>query len=397
MLRLRIICFLLALCCAFPVISRASAAQVDSGSVYCFTAGDFPEAPEGICITGVPDREVGLLMLGDRILRPGDILTAEQLAQMTFCPVGTEEDTAAEVTYLPVINGHVETGTVWSVEVRGREDLAPAAEDFALETYKNLPIEGALKVRDPEGGAMTFAVTRQPRRGSVTVSDDGTFVYTPKKNKVGVDSFRYTATDASGNVSREATVTVTILKPTAAQYTDTVGESCRFAAEWMKNTGIFVGEQVAENLCFQPDKQVSRGEFITMLVRALDIPGEDSLADAGLADAPRWMKPYLAAAVRSGLTAGLPREGEFSCDGPITGAEAAVLIQNALDLTARELAAEEEELPAWAADAITTLSSYGIRLAAGEALTRADAAQVLYRAFCLMDEAPGIRVLGNRN
>ena len=362
MLRLRIICFLLALCCAFPVISRASAAQVDSGSVYCFTAGDFPEAPEGICITGVPDREVGLLMLGDRILRPGDILTAEQLAQMTFCPVGTEEDTAAEVTYLPVINGHVETGTVWSVEVRGREDLAPAAEDFALETYKNLPIEGALKVRDPEGGAMTFAVTRQPRRGSVTVSDDGTFVYTPKKNKVGVDSFRYTATDASGNVSREATVTVTILKPTeATQYTDTVGRDCRFAAEWMKHTGIFVGEQLGDKACFCPDRQVSRGEFVTMLVKALEIPEEEALSCTGYEDAPQWLQPYLAAAMRSGLTAGLEARETFRAEEPITEAEARAMVRIALDRDTEAVFGERGETP----------------------LTREQAAAMLYEAATL--------------
>ena len=65
---------------------------------------------------------------------------------------------------------------------------------------------------------------------------DGSFIYTPKKNKVGVDSFTYTATDASGKVSREATVTIQILKPTdARQYTDTVGLDCRFEAEWLKN------------------------------------------------------------------------------------------------------------------------------------------------------------------
>ena len=364
MLRLRIICFLLALCCAFPVISRASAAQVDSGSVYCFTAGDFPEAPEGICITGVPDREVGLLMLGDRILRPGDILTAEQLAQMTFCPVGTEEDTAAEVTYLPVINGHVETGTVWSVEVRGREDLAPAAEDFALETYKNLPIEGALKVRDPEGGAMTFAVTRQPRRGSVTVSDDGTFVYTPKKNKVGVDSFVYTATDPAGKVSREATVTVTILKPSdAKQYQDTLGRDCRFAAEWMRHTGIFTGENLAEKSCFSPEKQVTRGEFVTMLVKTLDIPVDEGLVYTGYEDeVPVWLQPYLAAAVRSGLTAGLEHPEVFGADEVISTAEAAVMVANGLDL--QEVFSGETEEP----------------------LTRAMAAKILYRTSQKLEE-----------
>ena len=108
---------------------------------------------------------------------------------------------------------------------------------------------------------MTFTVVRQPKRGSVTIGEDGSFTYTPKKNKVGIDSFTYTAADASGKVSREATVTITILKPTeSTQYTDTTGKSCCFAAEWMKNTGIFTGECVAGSACFSPERTVTRGE-----------------------------------------------------------------------------------------------------------------------------------------
>ena len=395
MLKLRIICFLLALACTFAVMQAVSAAEVDSGSIYCFSQEDFPEGLTGICITGLPEESVGTVMLGDRILRPGDILTAQQVAQMTFCPVGTEADSAAPLTYLPIYQDRVAESATLTVAIRGREDLPPAAEDFAVETYKNLPIEGTLKVKDPEGQPMTFTVTRQPRRGSVTVNADGSFTYTPKKNKVGVDSFTYTATDPAGKVSREATVTVTILKPTdATQYTDTVGKSCRFAAEWMKHTGIFVAEQVAENTCFNPEKQVAKGEFLTMLVRSLEIPTDEALSYTGYAEEiPSWLKPYLAAAVRSGLTAGLPSSESFGYDQPVTGAEAAVMLQNALDLTAQTAEAETDILPAWAADALTVLADYGFTLSADAPLTRGEVAELLYQATQLADSAPGMRVL----
>ena len=64
-----------------------------------------------------------------------------------------------------------------------------------METYKNLPNKGKLKVTEPEGEHMVFTVVRQPKRGQVVINEDGSFEYTPKKNKVGVDSFTYTATD----------------------------------------------------------------------------------------------------------------------------------------------------------------------------------------------------------
>ena len=69
-----------------------------------------------------------------------------------------------------------------------------------------------MKVADPEGEDMVCAIVRRPKRGTVTLQPDGRFTYTPKKNKVGIDSFTFTATDASGKTSREATVTITILQ-----------------------------------------------------------------------------------------------------------------------------------------------------------------------------------------
>jgi VCBS repeat-containing protein len=378
--------------CTAPMGARA--AQVDCDGVYCFSPEDLSEEDlTGICITGLPDAQLGAVMLGNRVVRPGDILTSQQISQMTFDPVLTQEDQTVSVTYLPIYKDHVAPCATVTIAIRGKTDKAPAAEDFALETYKNLPLEGKLKVSDPEGQALTFTVTRQGRRGTVEVGEDGSFLYTPKKNKVGVDSFTYTAADPAGNVSREATVTVTILKPTdAPQYTDTLGESCRFAAEWMKNTGIFQGENLAGNTCFSPDKEVSRGEFLTMLVKALELPVEDEALDTVSQDAPQWLRPYLAAALRSGLTNGIPDATDFRA--AITQAEAAVLVQNALDLEnpGEETVMAEDTIPQWARMAVEALAGAGIQMEADKPLTRADAAQLLYQASQLAKDAPGMDV-----
>ena len=366
MLRTRIACLLGALGCAVALAGGAAAAEVDCDSVYCFSAEDFSQdlSITGICITDLPEN-LGMLKLGSRILRTGDILTAAQVGQMTFSPLRSESDQTLEVGYLPVFEDHVARESVMTLSIRGKEDKAPVAEDSAMETYKNLTNTGKLKVTDPEGQAMTFTVTRQPRRGTVEIKEDGSFTYTPKKNKVGVDSFTYTATDPAGKVSREATVTVTILKPTdATQYTDTMGESCRFAAEWMKHTGIFVGESVGEKQCFGPDKEVNRGEFVTMLVKALDIPTEEELVYTGYTDeVPQWLQPYLAAAVRAGVTSGLAEQEVFGAEQPITGAEALQMLRSALDTDAVETFAAATDSP----------------------LTRGEAAQILYQAVKTME------------
>ena len=93
-----------------------------------------------------------------------------------------------------------------------------------------------------------------------------------------------------------------------------------------------------------------------MLVKTLDIPVEEGLVYTGYTDeVPVWLQPYLAAAVRSGLTAGLAEPETFRAAEVITTAEAAVMVANGLDLA-------------------ETFASSG-----EEPLTRAMAAKVLYR------------------
>ena len=392
MFRKRIVCLAAALCLLCGGMP-AWAAEVDCDAVYCFTAEDFSEEEPlvGICITDIPNAQTGAVLLGQRVLQPGDILTADQLALMTFAPVRTEVDADAVVTYLPIYENRVERSATMTIGIRGKEDKSPIAEDFTVETYKNLPNEGMLKVTDPEGQPMTYTVIRQPKRGTVEIKEDGTFVYTPKKNKVGVDSFTYTATDPAGKVSREATVTIQILKPAdAAQYTDTVGLDCRFEAEWLRNTGLFVGEQMGSSQCFQPEKAVSSGQFLAMVMQMLEIPmAEETVYPEMAADAPQWLKPYLAAALRSGLVANLP--DEFSTDTPITGKEAAVILQNALDLNRKEQQASEET-PTFADTALAVMDENGLTLTADGELTRAQVADILYKAYHLAQNAPGIAV-----
>jgi len=401
MMRIRFMSLVLALTLALGLGIGAAATEVDCDSVYCFNGQEFSAEEEplaGICITGLPASSSGTVLLGNRVIRAGDILTADQIKSMTFNPLRTEEDAQAVISYLPIYADRVEKTATMTIGIRGKEDKAPLAEDLAIETYKNLPNDGVLKATDPEGESLTFTVVRGPKRGAVEVKEDGTFVYTPKKNKVGIDSFTYTATDPAGNVSRVATVTVQILKPTdSKQYTDTIGHDDRFEAEWLRNSGLFVGEQVGGNACFYPEKAVSRGEFLAMVVKVLDIPLEGADESQMPADAPQWLKPYLAAAQRSGLLTDLETAADYQ-EG-ITGAEVAVILQNALDLTvssdvlAAEQTADGEDVPTWAAASLTVMEQNGVALQANAPLTRADAACVLYQVSKLALEAPGMTVI----
>ena len=378
----QLVCLACGCLLAAGMVLSVSAAEVGSGDCYCFASEDFAPGEAqltGICITKLPESAKGTVMLGSRILRPGDVLTAQQVGQMTFVANYVQRDDTATIGYLPVFANGMAGEATMTLSIRGRENQAPIAEDCAFETYKNLEVTGQLKVRDPEGQEMTFTLTRPPKRGDIIIQQDGSFTYTPKKNKVGIDSFTFTATDPAGKTSREATVTVSIQKPTdAKQYSDTVGKDCRFAAEWMKNTGIFVGESLGGSPCFSPDRTVSRGEFVTMLVKTLNLPTDPELTETGYTDVPDWLKPYLAAAIRSGLTTGLTTADGFGPDLPVTAEEAAAMLCSALQLEPQEqtvLSSPEGE----AFTPVEVALQNGFDLIPGQTLTRSDCASLLYQ------------------
>ena len=78
----------------------AFAAEVSGGEAYCFAKEDFsPENEQltGICITQLPEASRGTVMLGNRVLRPGDVLTAEQIGSMSFVSNYTGQDCTAAI------------------------------------------------------------------------------------------------------------------------------------------------------------------------------------------------------------------------------------------------------------------------------------------------------------
>lgn len=91
-------------------------------------------------------------------------------------------------------------------------DGAPIAENLEIMTYRGISVGGQLKAFDPEGEEVHFRITTEPRKGTLTLEENGEFVYTPAEGKRGRDYFGYCASDPKGNVSQEATVVITIRK-----------------------------------------------------------------------------------------------------------------------------------------------------------------------------------------
>lgn len=372
------------------LLAALTGAAVAAGpSEYCFAEADFSQTgslPDGVLLTTVPASTVGAVRLGSRILRAGDVIPASLFPELRLTPADRPSSDAT-VVYRPILSGHLAQPTELKIPLLPRTDEAPKASDQELQTYRNMERSGTLTAEDPEGENLTYTIVKEPKRGSVTL-DGGEFLYRPQKNKVGKDSFVFTATDSAGNTSNEATVTVEILKPSdKAGYVDMKGDPEQFAATWLKETGVFTGETVVGNLCFCPDKPVTRGEFLAMTMNLLDAKTTAKTVGAAFLDAgetPRWMQPYVATALQNGMIAGIATDGGmvFRPYSAMTKAEAAVMLQNALHLPVedgQEVFASEA-VPAWAERSYQALACAGIRIeptVSADQLTRRDAAKLL--------------------
>ena len=323
----------------------------------------------------------------------------DAVAGLCFTPMAAPASDAAGFRFTPVF-ADGQSGEEVSVELHllSEANGAPVAEHLTLTTYKNVAVTGQFSAVDPEGDLITYHLIKKPARGAVTMPEEGgsTFVYTPYEDKTGKDSFTYVAVDAVGNASDPATVKLRIEKPdTKVTYSDMEGDPAHKAAIRLAEEGIYVGECMGGAYFFQPDAAVTRGEFVAM---AMDAAGVEALAGVertGFADdeaIPTWAKAYAASALKAGLVQGSRgADGQvvFQAEEPITAAEAAVLLDRALQVT--DVSAETwaaEGVPAWAAQSAANLATCGV-LPAGSTLestlTRGEAAQMLCSALELLD------------
>lgn len=274
---------------------------------------------------------------------------------------------------------------------------APIAENLSVSTYKNIAITGQVSAVDPKGEMVTFALSGAPSKGTVVLTGDGTFTYTPDQNKRGKDTFTFTATDASGNVSGEATVTVTILKRTGKlTYSDMEGNSAYYAALRLSEEGIFTGEKLGDDSFFEPDRQVTRGEFLAMCMNLCKVENLSGITRTGFYDdsaIPAWLKPYVSTALVSGAVEGsVDADGNhvFDAASPITYAQALVMLNSLMEITDVSVTDTADAADAWwhqaqvnlvACDIIPSGSTY----TSSSALTRADVARLLLGAIEFLD------------
>jgi large repetitive protein len=124
-----------------------------------------------------------------------------------------------------------DTATV-QIDVGAVND-APVAHDDAATLVEDQVLTGSSVLgndNDIDGGSLTATLVTGPSSGSLVLSADGTYAYTPNANFNGVDTFTYRASDG-GAQSNVVTVSLSVGAandaPTAADDTYTLDEDDR--------------------------------------------------------------------------------------------------------------------------------------------------------------------------
>ena len=279
-----------------------------------------------------------------------------------------------------------------AANVASAENSAPVAENLEITTYRDVSVGGRLAAVDPEGDLVTFEVTTPPIKGVLELGENGKFTYTPDAGKKGKDYFGYKATDSDGNSSHEATVIIRIEKQKGKVcYSDMEGNSAAYSAVRLAEDEVFVGECLGGEYVFDPEQDVTRGEFLAMCMKLADVELLSGVQRTGFSDdgdIPQWMRPYVSTALMCGAISGENTAVgiTFNPSRPITGAEATLMLNNILNLTDVSYGSCDDDIPGWASQAVINLSAHRIidsSDASEPMLTRADAAEMLCRALSM--------------
>ena len=148
---------------------------------------------------------------------PTQSVTVEFQAQINSYPVGTSTyDNRAMLNYSFLPCSRIPTQALTAATNIVVINFLPIANPDFGTTLVNTPFAGSSVLDNDIGTGLTVTSHTPPTQGgTVIIFSDGTYLYTPPLNFVGVDTFNYTVTDSlSPSHTASTTVTITVL-PTA--------------------------------------------------------------------------------------------------------------------------------------------------------------------------------------
>jgi len=336
-----------------------------------------------ITVISLPGVTEGELLIGSTRVSEGQVISAANLQMMSYVPVDGEVQSEASFTFSANGSEYAMTCNVYVLEELNYSPTVSiaSAQALSVSTHRDFAGYGTLTAYDPEGDELTFEIVSAPKHGLVIMTDAtcGEYVYLPRLGFKGGDSFRYVARDKYGNYSAAAEVQVQVSEPSVSvDYADMMGRREYNAALTMTEAGIMQGSVQDDKTYFYPEQTVSRLDFLVMAMRAVGVGSVPTISDTGFsddADIEADAKGYVAAAYSLGYIKGSANEEGELCFLPnetITRAEAAVILRRMVDAKDAQFTpvfADSSDIPTWAGEAISTLSSMGVMTPTGGAIS----------------------------
>ncbi len=365
-----------------------------AGHKMTFSDGDFKSALclsdfKSVKITKIPTSLEGTLLIGGRRVSEGREIKRSNIGGLVFVPASKS---VSECSFKFSVDGGAEIECV--LKFVDKVNYAPECDTVStVKTQENISVFGRLSARDPEGDSLEYIIVSYPKFGRVSLLDEGRFAYTPNSDYTGEDKFTFVVRDEYGNYASPTTVKLEVSeRMSTVEYIDMEERPEYNAAVAMTAMGIMSGEIVGDDIYFTPDKAVTKAEFVSFAMKCSGIRADSSISASYFdddADIPASLRGYVATAQRVGLING-DFNGEkllFKPNDVITKYEAAKIMATLLGADAEGeegVFATNEEIPAWARSGVYAMCSIGIfepseAECASEGVTRADAAEYLYR------------------
>lgn len=350
-----------------------------------------------ITIEQLPGVTEGELLIGSMRVSEGQVISASNLQMLSFVAADDTAPSASCFRFRVNENAYALDCNVYVLDqINYAPTLSIAGEQaLSVSTHRDFAGFGTLTAYDPEGDALTFEIVKAPEHGLVILTDPscGEYVYLPRIGYKGSDSFTYIAKDIYGNYSAAAQVKVQVREPAiSVDFVDLVGRKEYNAALTMAEAGIMQGSVSNDQTYFYPEEAVTRLDFLMMAMKAIGVGSVPSVADTGFYDdeaIPSDAKGYVAAAYSLGYIKGSSNDAGELCFMPnetITRAQAAVILRRMVDVKDAQLTpafADSSDIPAWASEAISTLSCMGVMtptsgaISPNEVVTRGQTAMML--------------------
>jgi len=87
--------------------------------------------------------------------------------------------------------------SIFPVRVPGATNHKPAAQDDLGQTMIDVPVGGTVKRNDndPDGDTLSYSISSNPAHGTLTLTSNGNYLYTPDSSFIGVDTAKVNVCD----------------------------------------------------------------------------------------------------------------------------------------------------------------------------------------------------------